>query len=143
MVAAEERAFFFEQLDDDGVGFEDGEAFVGLGLASAEALGVQLAAGVVDVLDFGQVVALAGGEVVDAVGGCGVDGAGALVGGDVVGGHAEDACGRGTDAGRWRRRAWRLGRGRRCRLRCRFVRFAALISWHATMTAASRASATM
>ena len=37
----EERASFFEQLDDDGVGFEDGEAFVGLGLASAEALGVR------------------------------------------------------------------------------------------------------
>ena len=87
---AEECAFFFEEFDDDGVGFEDGEAFVGLGLASAEALGVHLAAGVVDVLDFGQVVALAGGEVVDAVGGRGVDGSGALVGGDVVGGDAED-----------------------------------------------------
>ena len=86
----EERAFFFEQLDDDGVGFEDGEAFVGLGLVAAEALGVHLAAGVVDILDFGQVVALAGGEVVDAVGGCGVDGAGALVGGDVGGVGAED-----------------------------------------------------
>ena len=28
---AEERTFFFEELDDDGVGFEDGEVFVGLG----------------------------------------------------------------------------------------------------------------
>ena len=48
------------------------------------------AAGVVDVLDLGEVVALAGGEVVGAVGGCGVDGSGALVGGDVVGDDAED-----------------------------------------------------
>ena len=90
MVAAEQRAFFFQELDDDGVGFEDGEAFVGLGLVAAEALGVHLAAGVVDILDFGEVVALAGGEVVDAVGGRGVDGAGALVGGDVGGVDAED-----------------------------------------------------
>ena len=53
-----------------GVGFEDGEVFVGLGdVASAEAAGVALAAGVVDVLDLGEVVALAGVEVVDAVGG--------------------------------------------------------------------------
>ena len=89
---AEECAFFFEKLDDDGVGFEDGEVFVGLGdVASAEAAGVALAAGVVDVLDLGEVVALAGVEVVDAVGGCGVDGSGALVGGDVVGGDTEDA----------------------------------------------------
>ena len=51
---------------------------------------MHLAAGVVDILDFGKVVALAGGEVVDAVGGCGVDGAGALVGGDVGGDDAED-----------------------------------------------------
>ncbi len=29
---AEECAFFFEEFDDDGVGFEDGEAFVGLGV---------------------------------------------------------------------------------------------------------------
>jgi hypothetical protein len=86
----EQRAFFLQQFDDDGVGFEDGEAFVGLGLVAAEALGVHLAAGVVDILDFGQVVALAGGEVVDAVGGRGVDGAGALVGGDVGGVDAED-----------------------------------------------------
>ena len=50
-----------------------------------------VAAGVVDVLDLGEVVALAGVEVVDAVGGRGVDGSGALVGGDVVGGDAEDA----------------------------------------------------
>ena len=42
----------------------------------------RLAAGVVDVLELREVVALAGVEVVDAVGGCGVDGAGALVGGD-------------------------------------------------------------
>ena len=86
----EERAAFFEQLDDDGVGLEDGEAFVGLGLASAEALGADLAAGVVYILDFGEVVALAGGEVVDAVGGGGVDGSGAGVGGDVGGVDAED-----------------------------------------------------
>ena len=67
---AEERAFLFEEFDDDGVGFEDGEAFVGLGdVATTEAAGVALAAGVVDVLDLGQVVALAGVEVVDAVGG--------------------------------------------------------------------------
>ena len=51
---------------------------------------MHLAAGVVDILDFGQVVALAGGEVVDAVGGRGVDGAGALIGGDVGGVDAED-----------------------------------------------------
>ena len=50
-----------------------------------------LAAGVIDVLDLGEAVALAGGEVVDAVGGGGVDGSGALVGGDVVGDDAEDA----------------------------------------------------
>ena len=50
-----------------------------------------MAAGVVDVLDLGEVVALAGGEVVDAVGGGSVDGSGALVGGDVVGCDAEDA----------------------------------------------------
>ena len=81
----EQRAFFFQQFDDDGVGLEDGEAFVGLGLDAAEALRVHLVAGVVDVLDFGQVVALARGEVVDAVGGRGVDGSGALVGGDVIG----------------------------------------------------------
>ena len=86
----EQRALFFQQFDDDRVRFENGEAFVGLGLAAAEALGVHLAAGVVDILDFGQVVALAGGEVVDAVGRCGVDGAGALVGGDVGGVDAED-----------------------------------------------------
>ncbi len=67
---AEECAFFFEELDDDGVRFEDGEVFVGLGMvASAESAGVALAAGVVDVLDLGEVVALAGVEVVDAVGG--------------------------------------------------------------------------
>src|ERR1700722_9086578 len=86
----EECAFFFEKLDDHGVGFEDREALVGLGLAAAEAVGVHLAACVVNVLNFGQVVALAGGEVVDAVGGGGVDGAGALVGGDVGGVGAED-----------------------------------------------------
>ena len=51
---------------------------------------MHLATGVVDVLDFGQIVALAGGEVVDAVGGRGVDRAGALVGGDVGGVGAED-----------------------------------------------------
>ncbi len=44
-----------------------------------------LAAGVVDVLDGGDLVALAGVEVVYAVGGGGVDGSGALVGGDVGG----------------------------------------------------------
>jgi len=65
----EECALFFQQLDDDGIGFKDGEAFVGLRLAAAEALGVHLAAGVVDVLDLGQVVTLAGGKVVYAVGG--------------------------------------------------------------------------
>ena len=86
----EERAAFFEQLDDDGVGLEDGEAFVGLGLASAEALGADLAAGVVYILDFGEVVTLAGGEVVDAVGGGGVDGSGAGVVGDVGGVGAEN-----------------------------------------------------
>jgi hypothetical protein len=31
----EECALFFQQLDDDGVGFEDGEAFVGLGMVVA------------------------------------------------------------------------------------------------------------
>ncbi len=51
---------------------------------------VALAAGVVDELELGQVVAFAGVEVVDAVRGRGVDGAGALVGGDVIGGDAED-----------------------------------------------------
>ncbi len=67
---AEECAFFSEQFDDGGVGFEDGEVFVGLGYsASAVHAGVALAAGVVDVLDFGEVVAFAGVEVVDAVGG--------------------------------------------------------------------------
>ena len=81
----EERAAFFQQLDDDGVGLEDGEAFVGLRLAAAEALGADLTAGVVDILDFGEVIALAGGEVVDAVGGRGVDGPGAGVIGDVGG----------------------------------------------------------
>ena len=90
MAGGEERAFLLQEIDDDGVGFEDGEAFVGLGLAAAEALGVHLAAGVVDILDFWEVVALAGGEVVDAVGGRGVDGAGALVGGDVGSVDAED-----------------------------------------------------
>ncbi len=89
---AEECALFFEEFDDDWIGFEDGEVFVGLrGVASAETAGVALAAGVVDVLDLGEVVALAGVEVVDAVSGCGVDGSGALIGGDVVGGDAEDA----------------------------------------------------
>ena len=71
-----------QELDDGLVGFEDGEVFVRLELAVG---GVALAAGVVDVLELGEVVALAGVEVVDAVGGCGVDGSGALVGGDVVG----------------------------------------------------------
>ncbi len=47
-------------------------------------------AGVVDVLELGEVVALAGVEVVYAVGGSGVDGSGALFGGDVVGDDAED-----------------------------------------------------
>ena len=49
----EERAFFFQEFEDDGVGFEDGEALVGLGLAAPEALGVHLTAGVVYILDFG------------------------------------------------------------------------------------------
>ena len=31
MAGGEQRAFFFEQFDDDGVGLEDGEAFVRLG----------------------------------------------------------------------------------------------------------------
>ena len=89
---AEEGVFFFKELDDDGVRFEDGEVFVGLGLvASAVSAGVALTAGVVDVLDLWEVVALAGVEVVDAMGGRGVDGSGALVGGDVAGGDAEDA----------------------------------------------------
>ena len=88
---AEQSAAFAEQLDDAGVGFEDGEVFVGLGRHRLGCTGVALAAGVVDVLDLWEAVALAGVEVVDAVGGRGVDGAGALVGGDVVGGDAEDA----------------------------------------------------
>ena len=67
---AEECAFFFEEFDDGRVGFEDGEVFVGLrDSTAAEGSGVALEAGVVDVLDFGQVIALAGVEVVDAVGG--------------------------------------------------------------------------
>ena len=90
MAGGEERASFFQQLDDDGVGFEDGEAFVGLGLISAEALGVHVAAGVVDILGVYQVIPLARRKVVDAVGGRGVDRAGALVGGDVGGVGAED-----------------------------------------------------
>ena len=53
----------FEELGDDGIGLEDGEVLEGL------TAGVALAAGVVDVLDLRQVVALAGVEVVDAVGG--------------------------------------------------------------------------
>ncbi len=67
---AEECAFFSEEFDDDGVGLEDGEIFVGLcDSATTICAGVALEAGVVDVLDLGQVVALAGVEVVDAVGG--------------------------------------------------------------------------
>src|SRR5216683_2858531 len=81
---AEDGSFFSQEVDDDGVRFEDGEALIGF------ATGVALTAGVVDVLDFRQVVALAGVEVVDAMGGSGVDGSGALVGGDVLGDDAED-----------------------------------------------------
>ncbi len=51
---------------------------------------MHLAAGVVDVLDFGEVVALARGEVVDAVGGRGVDGPGAGVDHDVVSSDAKN-----------------------------------------------------
>ncbi len=51
---------------------------------------VALLACVVDVLDRGDLVALAGVEVVYSVGGGGVDGSSALVSRDVGGGHAED-----------------------------------------------------
>ena len=86
----EQGAVVAEDLGDGGVGFEDG--LIGEGVRSAVGLSgeVALAAGVVDELEFGQVVALAGVKVVDAVGGRGVDGAGALVGGDVVSVDAED-----------------------------------------------------
>ena len=73
-----------------GLDLKTVQAFVGLRRAAAEALGVHLPPRVVDILDFGQVVALAGGEVIDAVGGRGVDGSGALVGSDVGGVGAED-----------------------------------------------------
>ena len=81
----EERAFFFKQLDDDGVGFEDGESFVGLGLAAAEARCRSGDRQSSTCLGLGGAVALAGGEVVNAMGGRGVDGAGSLVGGDIGG----------------------------------------------------------
>ena len=88
---AEKCTFFFEQLDDRCVRFEDSEVFVGLRDSSSTVhAGVALTSGVVDVLDLGQVVALACVEVVDAVGGCGVDGSGALIGCDVFGGDSED-----------------------------------------------------
>ena len=72
-----------DDVDDDGVGLEDGEALE-LGEAVAQA------AGGVDVAGEREAVAGAGDEVVCAVGGRGVDGAGALLGGDVVGVDAED-----------------------------------------------------
>jgi len=88
---AQERTLFAEQLDNQRVRLEDSEVRVGKALVSAVKLGVALASGVVDVLDFGEVVALAGVEVVDAVGRGRVDGSCALLRGDVVGGDAKDA----------------------------------------------------
>ncbi len=81
----EQSAFFPQQLDDDRIGFEDGQVFVGKPRLSAMQIGVALLSGVIDILHFGQIVAFAGVEVVDAMGGRGVDGSGALLGGDVVG----------------------------------------------------------
>ena len=65
------------------IGLEDGLAVV-LGQAIVDA------SGVVDVTGLVEPVARAGVEVVGAVGRGGVDRAGSLVGGDVVGEHAED-----------------------------------------------------
>jgi len=85
LCVAEECAFFFQEFDDDGVRLEDGETFVRL------AIGVHLAAGVVDEEGDGKAVILAGLEVVHAMRGGGVDCTGTLFGGDVVGEDAEDA----------------------------------------------------
>ena len=57
-------------------------------------------AGGIDAAGGVEAVALAGVEVVRAVRGRGVHCAGAGVGGDVGGQHAEDRCDRETDAGR-------------------------------------------
>ncbi len=91
IVVAHQRAAVAQQLLDGAVGLVYEEAVV-LGQAVAElALRVHIAGE-------RQVVALAGGEVVGAVRGCGVDGAGALLGGDVVGEDAEDFAVERTDA---------------------------------------------
>ena len=89
---AEERALLFEQFDDDRVGLQDGlQIFVGQRWPSAVTLGVAAGGRRHRRTGLREAVALAGVEVVDAVGGRGVDGAGALLGGDVVGEDAEDA----------------------------------------------------
>src|SRR5580658_1349503 len=84
VVAAHECATLLEQVDDDGVRLEDEEAVEG----KARVV-LQLAVGV-DVAGERKVVLDAGGEVVGAVRGRGVDGAGALLGGDVVGKDTKD-----------------------------------------------------
>ena len=84
VAAAHQDAALFEEFDYRFVGFEDSQAFV-LGQSVAQT------AGVVDVAGLIEAVLFAGVEVVGSVGGCGVDGAGALVGGNVVSEHAEDA----------------------------------------------------
>src|SRR6185312_482035 len=86
----EQCAALFEQFDDDQVGFEDGQIFIRKPRSTTVHIGVALLAGVVDVLDLGQIVALAGVKVIDAVGGGCVHSSGALFGGDIVGGDAQN-----------------------------------------------------
>ena len=92
LAAAEQRAALFEHGDDDGIRLPHVQAVEGgrRGKGPGGGIDVNVAAGV-DAAGGVEAVALAGVEVVGAVGGRGVDGAGAGVGGDVGGQHAQDA----------------------------------------------------
>ena len=83
VVARQQCAASFEQLDDFRIGLEDLEAVV-FRQSVLDAAGGVYFGGLV------EAVAFAGVEVVHAVSRARVDGAGALIGSDVVGQHAED-----------------------------------------------------